>query len=223
MANNAYTPNANHNGGGLSWAVVIVVLIIFWPVGIYLLYRKLTSDKKAAMTSGNVVFIVGLALLCLGIFAVIVGPSDPAEAVSGRIEYLVIFVGTGLALRLIGFFGKARAARYKKYIALIINQRITSMDNIAAAVPAKYESVVKDLQKMINIGYFAGAYINSGSRDIVLPQVQGPAMGQAPGNTYGAAPGQLMDVICKNCGANNQIAEGQAAECEYCGSPLSAG
>lgn len=207
------TNTAQNQGKGLSWAVVIIVLIVFWPVGIYLLYKKLSGDKQAALNSGNTLFVIGLVLAFMGVIAVIVGPSDQSMAVSGRIEYFIVFVCSGLALLAIGILQKNRAKKCRKYIAVIANQRCTSIDEIAAAVPVSYETAVKDLQKMIDKGYFSNAYIDAAKREIVPVQSQTE-------NGFNVATVQMETVVCKSCGANSTKPAGVPSKCEYCGSPI---
>jgi hypothetical protein len=84
--------------------------------------------------------------------------------------------------------------------------------------------VSKDLQKMIDVGYFYGAYIDVAQREIILakptvPQEAASSYAQTP---YAQAPqAQVQEriVSCKSCGANNRVM-GQLGECEYCGSHL---
>ncbi|MDR3643816.1 MAG: hypothetical protein P4M02_01930 [Clostridia bacterium] len=203
----------------LSWAFIVIMILIFWPVGIYLLWKRTTVNKQTAMSAGKTISIVGWVLLALGIVAVIAGTDDPSQAVTGRIEYLVIFVCSGLVMILLGERSKRQAKCYKKYLAMVVNQGITSIDTIAAAAPAPYEKAKSDLQKMIDKGYFAGAFIDETRREIALPK---NAESQAGDFAGGPQPGAVMAAVtCKSCGANNRIARGTTGTCEYCGSPLS--
>lgn len=202
--------NENVKSANYSWAVVVIVLIIFWPVGIYLLYRKLSVNKKSAMSSGKTISIIGWALLAIGVIATIVGPSDPSQAVSGRILYLVIFAGGGLAMVLIGLKTQNEARKIRKYIAIIINQNITSIDKISSVMPVEYSIAVKDIQKIIDQGFFGNAYIDYNSRSIQLPKEV-----EEPENAA-----NVEVVICKSCGASNKITKGAVSNCEYCDSPL---
>lgn len=221
MDSQSFPGSTNPQKKGLPWAIIIVVLIVFWPVGIYLVYRKLTNDKQAALKTGKVINIIGWVLLVMGIFAVITGPEDKSQAVSGRIEYFFLFVCSGLAMVLLGARSKRRADRFKKYIAIIINQNMSSIENIAASFPIDYKTAAKDLQKMIDIGYFEGAYIDNVNREIVLNSDKSNNYAASNFTQTEKAPGQLQVVRCKNCGANNQVSVGQLGECEYCGSPIS--
>jgi hypothetical protein len=82
--------------------------------------------------------------------------------------------------------------------------------------------VSKDLQKMIDAGYFSGAYIDITQREIILAKTAMPQEYVSPISPSAQAPSpqaQERIVSCKSCGANNKVM-GQLGECEYCGSHL---
>lgn len=85
-----------------------------------------------------------------------------------------------------------------------------------------YDQTVKGLQKMIDVGYFSGAYIDQANHEIVFPRRQQ----QVVENTYvqqsSSAPSQPQQIAvkCPNCGGNNIITIGRICECDFCGSPI---
>jgi hypothetical protein len=141
--------------------------------------------------------------------------------------------GIVMAMFFCGFIGaflthiakkmKINANKFQKYTTIIFANNQTSIDNIASAIPTSYGQASKDLQQMINKGYFEGAYIDVNNRMIVLPQLKNQ---QSPSNLYEQTSNSTITqpkikvVACKNCGANNNLIEGQVCECEFCGSPL---
>ena len=126
-------------------------------------------------------------------------------------------VGGGVWAFLTAVKMKDDSERYKKYISIIVNQNQTSIENIASAFGVTYEAVEKDLQKMIDLGYLVGAYINVSQREIVLAK---PASPNESGSTVSSStPIQERIIACGSCGANNRVT-GQLGECEYCGSHL---
>lgn len=205
------------NKKSMSWAIVILVLIFFWPVGVYLLYRKVTGDRASALKNSKILRNVGFVFLgfaIIYIFMVISGQMDDAWTAAA-------FFGIGggvlvyAAKRL-----KMTGEKFKKYINIVINNNQTSIDNIAAAIPISYDKAAKDLQEMINKGYFSNAYIDVSNREIILPSYikqQSERNGSLKNNNEQA---KVKSVICKNCGGNNEVIEGQVCECEYCGSPI---
>jgi len=211
-----------------SWGLIIVVLIIFWPVGLFLLYGKITGDKAAALKNSKVLNIMGWVFVALAIMYLLMAitgnlkTENGSSAVESFMMAFVFFGGGGTFLIYIAKKMKVNAEKFKKYIAIVINNNETSIDNIAAAAPSSYEQTKKDLQKMIDNGYFENAYIDVSKREIVLPNknhVQTHSISNIQMNASVNEP-QIKAVVCRNCGANNKIVEGQACECEYCGSIL---
>lgn len=41
----------NYNDGLMSWIIVVIALVIFWPVGLFLLFRKLTQNSGSSAGS----------------------------------------------------------------------------------------------------------------------------------------------------------------------------
>lgn len=207
---------------GMGWGWIIFLLIIFWPVGLFLLIKKLATDKSALMSgktrpisaAGWILVVIG-ALTSLG--------TDPSSGEAADIVILVLALAMtvgGVLVLIKASRTKRTAARYKKYIDLAVNQNVRGIDNIAASVGLSYDAVVKDLQDMINIGYLKDAYIDQGNREIVLEQAEPVSYTQA--STSDRADTQKTAVRCPGCGANNVVAVGSVSECEYCGTPLNA-
>jgi hypothetical protein len=199
-----------------SWGWVIFWFILFWPVGLILLFKKINSDKATMFKDGNKVTIMSFVLMGLGalIFMAILGGS----ADTYTFLWAFALIGGGVWVFFVGRKMKADGERYKKYIALVANQNQTSIDNIAPAVGVSYEVAAKDLQKMIDLDYFHGAYIDMAQREIVLAKTAPHQVAQMASTTQ--AQVQEKIATCGSCGANNRVTVGQIAECEYCGSPL---
>lgn len=201
------------------WGWIIFWLIIFWPVGLFMVIKKLSTDKSALM-SGKVgtVSTIGWILVGIGTINLLLNFSDTSSVLSIMIA-LVLITGGVLLLRKASKT-KKMAVRYKKYLDIVVNQTERSIDNVAAAVAKSYDIVEKDLQDMIDIGYLKDAYIHKGNREIILKQqvfYQAP-----PQNTvYNQVPAQTKSVRCPGCGANNVVTAGKVSECEYCGTPIS--
>lgn len=214
---------ANTRKNSTSWGWIIFWFILFWPVGLFLLFKKQSIDKSAILKNTKTLFIVSYILVFMGVFypiMAITGNLEETEEsmnpVSASIVMVVLFGGGGVLLNIKARQMKTMGDRYKKYIAIVINQNQNSVDNIAPAVGVSYEIAVKDLQKMIDTGYFVGAYIDATQREIVLAKTAPQQIAQ---DTV-ATQTQVTIVTCGSCGANNRVTTGQIAECEYCASPL---
>lgn len=210
-----------------SWGVIILVLIFFWPVGLFLLYRKITGDKEAALKNSKVLNIIGGVFLAFAIIYLLMAITgnlktrDGSSAVKSLITAFLFFGGGGTFMIYTAKKMKVNSERLKKYIAIVINNNETSIDNIAAAIPTSYDKAIKELQKMIDNNYFKNAYIDVSEREIVLPKKN--TQKETTSNIQRNSPineSEIKVVVCKNCGANNKVVEGQVCECEYCGSML---
>ena len=190
--------------GLYSWPVIIALLIVFWPVGLYLLYQKAKQDKKMAFTASKILGILGTFFIVIGIITLI--------AVVG-VFYLIL----GILLKKFAKKLLTSAENVKKYLAIIVNGNVRQLDNISAAVGKPYDAVKKDIQALIDDGYLKNAYINESTREVVLAQ---PAVNtEFNMNTAATANASARIVACSCCGANNTV-YGATGECEYCGSPL---
>jgi len=195
----------------MAWGWIIFWLILFWPLGLFFLFKKIHTDRTASLNNGRTVAIVSYVLMGFGIVSL--GTLN--------IPGVILFGGGGIWLFVISRRMQATGARYRKYIALVVNQEQTSIDAIAAAMGVSYGEAVKELQQMIDRGYFEGAHIDAGSREIHLAKAPPPpVIAEAPEMPIPAGiPIQERVVACNSCGANNRVS-GQVGECEYCGSPL---
>jgi hypothetical protein len=211
-----------------SWGVVILLLIIFWPVGLFLLYRKITGDKAEALKNSKILNIFGGVFIAFAVIYLLMAITGNAKTKDGSSDLgslmvaFVFFGGGGAFMMYTAKKMKINAEKLKKYIAIVINNNEKSIDNIAAAMPTSYEQTTKDLQKMIDDGYFENAYIDVSNREIVLinkSNRQTNSTSNIQMNSHVNEP-QINVVACRNCGANNKVVEGQVCECEYCGSIL---
>ena len=197
-----------NNVNNTSWVLIIVMLILFWPVGGYLLWKKLSTDRSATMKSGKGIQIVGWLLVAVGaiiILDIIENGMQPGDFVT-----IMIFGGAGATLVAIGNRTNARAKKYRKYIAIVANQDEKEISTIAGILNLPPETVTKDLTEMIERKFFGNAYIDHRTNSIVINT--GPAKKAEP-KTYKA-------VQCQGCRAINKVAVGEVTTCEFCRSMI---
>ena len=199
-----------------TWPVIILMLVIFFPVGLYLLFKRFTTDKTNIQKNSKSLRLTGLILIGIGLFYALMGvlgnleTSEGTSVVSGVIIMLLIFGGIGTGFLIASRNLKKNDGKLIKYIDIIIKQKHTEIDNIAANAGVPYEVAKKDIQNLINSGYFPGAYINETSRKIIFQQ----PIENTSAKTQSA---QTKVIACKGCGANNTVVIGHPCECEYCG------
>lgn len=209
--------NNNNLSGLYSWPVIILALIFFWPVGLFLIFKRASLDKRTAMSSGGKGLKgLGIGLIAFGAigFIGLVGSSDGNAA--GGIVAALFFVAGGIALIMKSKKMIKEAEGVKQYLNIIVNGGERKIDSIAAATGKPYNVVKNDIQQMINKEFLKNAYINENTREVVLAMAT-PAYSNA--NVQQQATAKTRIVTCPCCGANNTIS-GNLGECEYCGSPL---
>lgn len=210
----------NENGkisAAYSWPVIILALCFFWPVGVFLIIRRVSVDKKTAMGAGKLIGGLGIAsysMAGLG-FLVCIGDGFASEDITA----ILFFAIAGFVLQSVSKKIKRDAEDVRKYLSIIINGNERQIDVIAASLGKSYDVAKNDIQKMINKGYLKNAYINEGTREVVLPDsnMQTQVDYAADGNVTANSTTKIVSCSC--CGANNTVV-GEIGECEYCGSPL---
>lgn len=199
------------NNKTMSWGWIIFWFLVFWPVGLYSCYKKISGDKSAILKNSKNIFIISYVLIAFCVTALLMTfTEDPSMFLPA-----ILFGAGGFCVNRVGRNMKKNGEKYKKYIALIVNQHLTQIDMIATEVGVTYDVATADLQKMIDTGYFVGAYISENSREILLAK---PAIDATTQTT--ATQSQTRVVECKGCGANNSIKIGQTNQCEYCGTAI---
>lgn len=201
-----------------SWPMIILALCFFWPVGIFLIIKRTSIDKKYALSVGKIIGIFGICSYAIAALGLLVCISDGFG--SDDVTMILFFGIAGFVLRKVAKKIKSDANSVKQYLAIIVNGNVRQLDNIAATTGKSYDVVKKDVQKMIQKGYLKNAYIDESTREVVLPVAK--PVETAPvnfGTTATVEKPATKIVSCPCCGANNTIV-GSSGECEYCGSPL---
>lgn len=201
-----------------SWPVIILALCFFWPVGLYLIIKRISLDKTAVVnnSSGKGLKVTGIVLIVLGGFGII-GSFDPFDF--GTLVIFIFFIVGGVVLMNKAKKIQAEGESIKQYLSIVVNGNVRQLDAIAATTGKSYDIVHKDIKNMIDKGFLKNAYIDEGAREIVLPS-SSPAPQNNVNNAYAnTTPTQSKIVACPCCGANNTI-YGDMGECEYCGSGL---
>jgi hypothetical protein len=199
--------------GWVAGPAIAIAWFLFWPVGIFLTYKRARVDKKAAVIISIILIILG-SILLIGALRFLGGGLNGDDL--ANMNALAIM---GSILVFIGIYTIKSAKRYLKYITLVVDQECTSIDNIAHSISTTYDVAKRDLERLIRDGYFNGSYIDESTREIILPtnniKVNNVVINYSLDNNDPQA------VTCKGCGANNKVSAGTVGECEFCGSPIS--
>ena len=193
----------------VSWGWIIFWCIFFWPVGIFLLIKRLGTDRTAPLKNSSTVMTVSIVLIVLGCLALFnsVGAEDGLRTAAAS---LLIFVAPGAYLFYLSRKMKKDGEKYQMYLNIVVNQNISNMNEIARKSGLSYDTVESDLQTMITKGYFSNAYIDRETNSIIV----------SSNEQTGSGTTEYVVVNCPSCSAANKIIVGRVGECEYCGTKL---
>ena len=206
---------------GTSWGVIILLLVIFFPVGIGLAISKLHKEPENYEKNGKNVFIVGIVFAVLA-FLYLVGGSDTTFA-------FVVFAIAGAAMIWQGLTYTKLAKNYEKYRSVLVNSTDGSIDNIAAALGLTYDQAVSDLGKLVAKGLLPDSYVSQEDRTFVSPLLQKSFNAYSSEIPYREETGtvrsssqtsQVKTIKCPNCGGINTVNINFDNICDFCGSPL---
>jgi len=156
-----------------SWIPSIIMLVIFWPVGLFMLVKKLqnVSDGSVSASRARPLSVIAWVLMALGVLALI------GSVNISFFPSLFLLIG---GVSLFSYSGKLDRARkrYDKYLAVVGNRKVMRLRDIAAAIPVSEEQARQDLEQMIADGRFPeGTYLDMSTRALVI---DGTAVEQAP-------------------------------------------
>jgi len=176
----------------------------------------MSSSKTAVSLSsigGKILSVLGYLLEALFLICLIVYISE--RMLDASITFIILMALCSLLI-IAGAKIKHRILRFHKYSTIISVHNITSLDLIALETSHSIDFIKKDLQSMINKGFFINAYIDYNTNTIIMSGEATTVMPipPQPVNTEKTA------ISCRNCGAMNEITKGELANCAYCGSPL---
>ena len=152
-------------GSDGSWIGIIICLWFFWPLGLFLLYKKLSDDKKTAGSRRKIEWI-GVVLAILGLYRIseLFGNFD-----AGKFGEGLFFLIGGCAVAGAGIWQRMRDNLYRKYKAIIGNRDFIDIETVARAIPTGIHKACRDIQSMIDSGMLGEtAYIDMGKRRLVL-------------------------------------------------------
>ena len=205
----------------LSWPVIIIAFLFFWPAAIVLIYLRTQSGKGgafAAAANKKVYMILGGILIVFGL-----------TRFKSSIPMALFMIVGGAAMIYYANTLAKKASRNKSYIDLLVNQGETSIDKVANMLNVKYDVALKELKTMKSLGILKGATIDEQSRSVSITRVQNVAgeisgmvnsvTGALIGNASTAAASTASETVegaCPGCGAKYTGAKGSTVTCSYC-------
>ena len=113
-----------NNKKSYSWTTIVIVLFIFWPIGLIMLFSKLSNDKTASFGDGaGVIKFIGVVLVLFGglmFFTLLLGD---ATMIVGGLFTGALFTVPGFYLIKKSKEVQNSGNKNRKYIELIINNK----------------------------------------------------------------------------------------------------
>ena len=165
--------------------------------------------------------VIFFALAFLGQYTEPVVPITTSDI----ILYIIMVVG-GVLLIYFGARRRQLEKRFKMYVGLISSQRMTSIFKLAQNTGEPASTVIKRLNKMIDMNFFVNAHIDLNRNEILISNGTWQQNLQAydQTNQNGQSPytrtNRIITVKCSGCGAVNSKYEGTSSVCEYCGTAI---
>ncbi len=211
-------------------ALIIIMLFLFYPVGIALMISKLHKEKenfinnaKSTTIIGWIFIGMGLAFTVLVVLGLMVDPTiiqSAEEMIYMRVALAIMIlplIGRGLYMVSQGRKYKELGKMYEKYRYVISGKSKIYIDEIAGSVNSSYDVVVKELEFLILKGVLYGGYIDKSSKMLVSPaRYVGNNISHKKTTEEDRAK-KSTSLKCPNCGGVNPA---NIIECEYCGTPL---
>ena len=221
-----------------SIGAIIVVMIFFWPVGVYMIIANVTASaaqlSQNSATAGYINplarqkkitpkkftglkvlggILIGVGVICETVF-LIVGLSKgfAATVVSLSVFFFVVFIACGVMLCCIAGAQAKKSRLMCRYVDIINNADNLSIASIGKQVGQNEARALKIIEQMLAQRYFPNCYIDREEMLFCFPRVENA-------EKFGY---QTAVKTCPSCGAHNLLLVGVSAKCNHCGSPVKA-
>ena len=194
-----------------SWTIVILTLIIFWPVGLVLLYLKLRNNSKNKFTfSGTIKIIIGVCSVFFALIGTAAEIDEPTGEIVVTIVMVSIFLAVGVAFIYFGMKNIKEGKIYEKIRNLINFQQVESVEEIAKELKITEEKATEYISKAVSFGFCSNEIEYKNKKIIYKKKIEAEVEKKKHEHI----------VKCECCGGINHINDTEAKACEYCGMGL---
>lgn len=191
-----------------SWVTIILVLILFWPVGVILLYFKLKKNSKNKFTfGGKTKIVIGICSIFFGLVGASTGIDEPTGEVGLTIVMVLTFLAIGIACIYFGTKNIKEGKIYEKIRNLINFQEVESVAEIARKLKLTEENAKEYISKAISLGICNNEIEYKNNKIVYKKKVEEQIEKKK----------HERIVKCKCCGGINRINDKEVKACEYCG------
>lgn len=200
----------------IQWLVIMACFIMYWfiPIGILLLWLKMRSDLKA--TLGVTAVLKAIAWLFVGVasLVLVIALFTDGFSENSPVPAFTVLLSCFVGLLIAASVANRKAILYQKLISIVVNDGITSIDEISQILNRPYEKVYRYLNRLINRKWLVNAYISEVKREIVFLDCAKEKKAKE------REPEEYTIAYCKSCGAQKAVAVGKIDTCNFCGSKL---
>lgn len=194
-----------------SWVIVILGLIIFWPVGLILLYLKLRDNSKNKFTfSGITKIVIGACSIFFALIGTAAEIDEPTGEVGVTIVMVSIFLIVGAAFIYFGMKNIKDGKIYEKIGNLINFQEVESVEEIARKLKISEEKATEYISKAISLGLCNNEIEYRNNKIVYKKKIEAEVEKKK----------HERIVKCECCGGINHISDTEVKACEYCGMEL---
>lgn len=192
----------------MSWSVVIVALLLFWPVGLFLLYLKgKENTKNRFIFSGR----IKIAIAIFSIFFALVGFAteieDPSDDLLIGIMLIAFFLGIGIFLLRKGIQNINDGKICEKIAYMINYQKIETVQQIADKLQISLDKATYYVSKTMELGLCDEDIECRDEKIINKKHIREKEEKKK----------KQRVVKCESCGGINHVTEGESTVCDYCG------
>jgi hypothetical protein len=190
-----------------SWPAVLILIVVFPPVGFILLIKKLYQDKEGAYINSIVARILASIMLAIGLMLWYTVITKDTSAYNIFVSTL-FFLLPGSLLFIKGLNLKKDAEKYEKYLELLASNGVVFTDGIASEYSLPYEKLARE-----SINTNGSNKVDGNRRKQNVNKQNTPAKSESK-----KKPSKV--IICNSCGGKNVVSQGDVVECDYCKSPI---
>lgn len=217
-----------------NWIFIIVMLIVFFPLGFLLLLRKKDLHRRNVFEVGNTSIIIGISFFIVGAFAIFFLKNIVVTDNLELLNSINIFKIYGIIVFVFGILSKIKAMHYKEYIHYVVNDEIKDIDILSKKTNQKPIKTEKTLNELIKKNYLTNYEVKDNEIKYVKDEEIIEDYGKYESTSFHPTVNKIIEtnlknsksypsgtiMHCPNCGANNKISY-EHSKCTYCNSDLS--
>lgn len=204
--------------GIIYWILVVIMFIVFWPIGCILLYIGLKEKYGKLKTNGITLILVAIFGYIMTLAGISITFEDLSKDLAINLFLDAMFLSGAIISTIFATKALKKYSQCKRTVEQIGARLKISIDNLSQETGKTIDATRRDIYEAIKYKMIDG-YINEKDELIVnfnsVYDVDDNYIFDSIQNER-----EVTSIQCKNCGANNKFVEGEENRCEFCGSLL---